>query len=217
MRATIAGQLLNLTPTFDPPQQGQQATDANTERKIAMASRIERAAGGKLAGKSVAVLGVTFKSDTDDVRDAPSLTLIPMLQEKGASVRAYDPHARENAEELLPGVIWCGSALEAAEKADIAVVVTEWSEFRALDLNTLKGCMRGDVLVDLRNIYCRRRHAPPGSTTQALGRRTTLQVCREGLLLALLAMPHENRITVNVALQLQQLQYCSASRSTFGQ
>ena len=83
MRATIAGQLLNLTPTFDPPQQGQRATDANTERKIAMASRIERAAGCKLAGKSVAVLGVGFKPD--DVRDAPSLTLIPMLQEKGAS------------------------------------------------------------------------------------------------------------------------------------
>jgi UDPglucose 6-dehydrogenase len=99
----------------------EQVQTVNSERKIAMASRIERATGGKLAGKSVAVLGVTFKPDTDDVRAAPSLTLIPMLQEKGASVRAYDSHARENAEELLPGVIWCGSALEAAEKADIAI------------------------------------------------------------------------------------------------
>ena len=131
----------------------EQVQTVNSERKIAMASRIERAAGGKLAGKSVAVLGVTFKPDTDDVREAPSLTLIPMLQEKGASVRVYDPHADATAEELLPGVIWCASALEAAEKADIAVVLTEWNEFRALDLTTLKDRMRGDVLVDLRNIY----------------------------------------------------------------
>src|SRR6476659_4272980 len=148
----------------------EQVQTVNTERKIAMASRIERAAGGKLAGKSVAVRGVTFKPDTDDVRDAPSLTLIPMLQEKGASVRAYDPHARENAEELLPGVIWCGSALEAAEKADIAVVVTEWNEFRALDLNTLKGRMRGDVLVDLRNIYLPAQARAAGFNYTSVGR-----------------------------------------------
>ena len=131
----------------------EQVQTVNNERKIAMASRIERAAGGTLAGKSIAVLGVTFKPDTDDVRDAPSLTLIPMLQEKGASVRVYDPHAGETAGGLLPGVTWCGSALEAIDKADVAVVVTEWNEFRALDLDTVKDCMRGDVLVDLRNIY----------------------------------------------------------------
>jgi UDPglucose 6-dehydrogenase len=131
---------------------------------------VERAAGGKLAGKAVAVLGVTFKPDTDDVRDAPSLTLIPMLQEKGASVRVYDPHARENAEELLPGVIWCGSALEAAEKADIAVVVTEWNEFRALDLDTLKERMRGDVLVDLRNIYLPAQARAAGFNYTSVGR-----------------------------------------------
>ena len=116
------------------------------------------------------MLGVTFKPDTDDVRDAPSLTLIPMLQEKGASVRAYDPHARENAEELLPGVVWCGSALEAAEKADIAVVVTEWNEFRALDLDTLKGRMRGDVLVDLRNIYLPAQARAAGFNYTSVGR-----------------------------------------------
>ena len=82
MRATIAGQLLNLTPTFDPPQQGQQATDVNTERKIAMASRIERAAGGKLARKSVAVLGVTFKPDTDDVRERRASPSFPCCRKR---------------------------------------------------------------------------------------------------------------------------------------
>jgi len=148
----------------------EQVQTVNTERKIAMAGRIERAAGGKLAGKSVAVLGITFKPDTDDVREAPSLTLVPMLQEKGASVRVYDPHADETAEQLLPGVTWCGSVLEAAEKADIAVVVTEWNEFRALDLDTLKERMRGDVLVDLRNIYLPAQARAAGFTYTSIGR-----------------------------------------------
>ena len=148
----------------------EQVQTVNTERKIAMASRIERAAGGQLAGKAIAVLGITFKPDTDDVRDAPSLTLIPMLQEKGATVRVYDPYADEIAEQLLPGVIWCASALEAAEKADIAVVVTEWNEFRALDLDTLKDRMRGDVLVDLRNIYLPAQAHAAGFNYTSIGR-----------------------------------------------
>src|SRR6478735_3360983 len=148
----------------------EQVQTVNSERKIAMAKRIEHAAGGSVAGKTVAVLGIAFKPDTDDVRDAPSLTLIPMLQEKGASVRAYDPHARENAEALLPGVVWCASALEAAEKADIAVVVTEWNEFRALDLDTLKDRMRGDVLVDLRNIYLPAQAHAAGFNYTSIGR-----------------------------------------------
>jgi len=148
----------------------EQVQTVNNERKIAMASRIERAAGGTLAGKSIAVLGVTFKPDTDDVRDAPSLTLIPMLQEKGASVRVYDPHAGETAGGLLPGVTWCGSALEAIDKADVAVVVTEWNEFRALDLDTVKDCMRGDVLVDLRNIYLPAQARAAGFSYTSIGR-----------------------------------------------
>jgi UDPglucose 6-dehydrogenase len=138
----------------------EQVQTVNSERKIAMAGRVERAAGGSLKGKTVAVLGLAFKPDTDDVREAPSLTLIPMLQERGASVRAYDPHARENAEPLLPGAMWCESALEAVEGADVTVIVTEWNELRALDLDRIKAAMRGDVLVDLRNVY---------SAAQALG------------------------------------------------
>ena len=91
-----------------------------------------------MRGKTVAVLGVTFKPNTDDMRDAPSLVIVPMLQERGATVRAYDPQGRKHGEALLPGVVWCESALEAADTADMLVVITEWNEFRALDLEAAK-------------------------------------------------------------------------------
>jgi UDPglucose 6-dehydrogenase len=148
----------------------EQVQTVNSERKIAMAGRVERAAGGSLKGKTVAVLGVAFKPDTDDVREAPSLTLIPMLQERGATVRAYDPHARENAEPLLPGAAWCKNALEAVEGADVTVIVTEWNELRALDLDRIKAAMRGDVLVDLRNIYLPAQASAAGFAYACIGR-----------------------------------------------
>ena len=148
----------------------EQVQTVNSERKIAMAGRVERAAGGSLKGKMVAVLGIAFKPDTDDVREAPSLTLIPMLQERGATVRAYDPHARENAEPLLPGVAWCKNALEAVEGADVTVIVTEWNELRALDLDRIKAAMRGDVLVDLRNIYLPAQASAAGFAYASIGR-----------------------------------------------
>jgi len=148
----------------------EQVQRVNDERKIAMASRIERAAGGSVRNKVVAVLGVTFKPNTDDMREAPSLVMVPMLQERGATVRAYDPQGRKHAEELLPGVVWCESAVEAATSADIVVVLTEWNEFRALDLVALKQVMRGDVLVDLRNIYQPRDAASAGFTYSSIGR-----------------------------------------------
>jgi UDPglucose 6-dehydrogenase len=93
-----------------------------------------------------------------------------MLQEKGATVRGYDPHARENAEALLPGVIWCGSVLEAVEQADVIVVLTEWNEFRALSLEILRSRMRGDVLVDLRNVYQPDEASAAGFTYASIGR-----------------------------------------------
>jgi UDPglucose 6-dehydrogenase len=142
----------------------------NSERKIAMASRVERAAGGSLAGKTVAVLGISFKPETDDVREAASLILIPMLQERGATVRAYDPHGRENAEPLLPGVVWCKDALTTVDGADITVVLTEWNEFRALELDDVKRRMRGEVLVDLRNIYEPADAHGAGFTYASIGR-----------------------------------------------
>jgi len=148
----------------------EQVQRVNDERKISMASRIERAAGGSVRGKVIAVLGVTFKPNTDDMRDAPSLIVIPMLQERGATIRAYDPQGRKHGESLLPGVEWCNSALEAAKSADIVVVLTEWNEFRALNLRALKSVMRGDILVDLRNIYQPRDAIAQGFRYSSIGR-----------------------------------------------
>jgi len=131
----------------------EQVEKVNTERKLAMAARVEAAAGGSVRDKVIAVLGVTFKPNTDDMREAPSLVILPMLQMRGASIRACDPQGRSNAEELLPDVAWFSSPLEAAEGADILLVLTEWNEFRAVDLKQMRKVMRGDVLVDLRNVY----------------------------------------------------------------
>lgn len=131
----------------------EQVEKVNNERKIAMIGRIERAAGGSVRDKTIGVLGVTFKPNTDDIREAPSLVVLPMLIARGAVVRAYDPQGRGNAEKLLPGVVWCDAALDAAEGADILVVLTEWNEFRALDLKALRAKMHGRVIVDLRNVF----------------------------------------------------------------
>ncbi len=131
----------------------EQVEKVNAERKIAIISRVEKAVGGSVRGKTIAILGVTFKPNTDDMRDAPSRVLIPMLRERGATVRAYDPKGEDNARDQIEGVDWRQSALEAAEGADATVVLTEWNEFRGLDLSALKQRMAGDVLVDLRNVY----------------------------------------------------------------
>jgi UDPglucose 6-dehydrogenase len=131
----------------------EQVEKVNTERKIAMAKRIEKAVGGDLMGKTIGVLGVTFKPNTDDMRDAPSLTILPMLIERGARVQAYDPQSEAHAEAELPEVAWKPNAIAALEKADALVVLTEWNEFRGLDLREARNIMRGDVIVDLRNIF----------------------------------------------------------------
>ena len=131
----------------------EQVEKVNTERKIAMAHRIEEAAGGSVRNMTIAILGVTFKPNTDDMREAPSLVILPMLQARGAIIRACDPQGRENAEQLVPGVEWFANALEAARGADVLVVLTEWNEFRAADLKQLHEAMRGDTLVDLRNVF----------------------------------------------------------------
>lgn len=125
----------------------------NDARKRKMAEKIIDACGGKVAGKKIAVLGVTFKPDTDDMRDAPSLTIVPALIGAGADVVVVDPEGRKEGEALLPGVTWENDAYEAATDALCVAIVTEWNEFRALDLARLNKTMSGDVLVDLRNIY----------------------------------------------------------------
>jgi UDPglucose 6-dehydrogenase len=148
----------------------EQVSRVNDERKISMAGRIERAAGGSVQGKSIAVLGVTFKPNTDDMRDAPSLVIIPILQQRGAKVRAFDPQGRRHAEALLPDVEWCESALGAAAGADVLAVITEWNEFRALDLEATRAVMRGDVLVDLRNVFQPAAARAAGFNYSSIGR-----------------------------------------------
>ncbi|HZC58237.1 MAG TPA: UDP-glucose/GDP-mannose dehydrogenase family protein [Xanthobacteraceae bacterium] len=125
----------------------------NEQRKRAMARKVVTALDGSVRGKTVAVLGLTFKPNTDDTRDSPAIPLITALQDLGATVRGYDPAGMEQAKPLLPTVTYCNSAYSAAEGADAVVIATEWEQFRALDLQRLKGVMAQPVIVDLRNIY----------------------------------------------------------------
>jgi len=148
----------------------EQVEKVNAERKIAMAMRIEAAAGGSLQEKTIALLGVTFKPNTDDMREAASLVIVPMLQAKGAIVHACDPQGRPSAEQLLPDVKWFDSPQQAAEGANVLVVLTEWNEFRALDLKDLRRAMRGDVLVDLRNMYSPELASAAGFRYSGVGR-----------------------------------------------
>jgi UDPglucose 6-dehydrogenase len=125
----------------------------NEQRKRAMARKVVAALDGSVRGKTVAVLGLTFKPNTDDTRDSPAIPLITALQDQGATVRAYDPAGMEQAKPQLPGVHYCDGAYAAAEGAHAIVIATEWEQFRALDLTRLKTVMAQPVIVDLRNIY----------------------------------------------------------------
>jgi UDPglucose 6-dehydrogenase len=125
----------------------------NDQRKRAMARKVVTALGGSVRGKTVAVLGLTFKPNTDDIRDSPAIALITALHDLGAAVRGYDPAGMEQAKPLLPAVHYCDSAYSAAAGADAVVIATEWEQFRALDLARLKSAMAQPVIVDLRNIY----------------------------------------------------------------
>jgi UDPglucose 6-dehydrogenase len=142
----------------------------NDDRKAAMADRVADGVGGDLAGKRVAVLGLTFKPNTDDMREAPSIPLIERLQSLGATIAAFDPVGRAQAEPLFTGVTFADDALAAADGADALVIVTEWDEFRALDLAALAKRMRGTALVDLRNIYDRVEVERAGLTYRGIGR-----------------------------------------------
>ena len=128
-------------------------SSVNEQRKRAMARKVVQALGGSVRGKTIAVLGLTFKPNTDDTRDSPAIPLITALRDLGAIVRGYDPAGMEQAKPLLPDVQYCRSAYNAAEGADAVVIATEWEQFRALDLNRLKAVMMQPVIVDLRNIY----------------------------------------------------------------
>ena len=136
-----------------------------------MAERIIRACGGIIAGKTLAVLGLTFKPNTDDMRDSPSLAIIPALQAAGATVRAFDPEGIGEARKHLDGVTFCANAYETMEGADALVIITEWNEFRALDLARVKALLRRPLVIDLRNIYKPADMAEAGFHYHSVGRR----------------------------------------------
>ena len=144
----------------------------NEERKRKMADRVIAAAGGELKNKTVAVLGLTFKPNTDDMRESPSLDIVPALQEAGATVRAFDPEGMDEAKKLLNDVVWCDGAYDTMEDADVLVIITEWNEFRALDLKRVKSLMKSPVMVDLRNVYRPEDMLEEGFEYHSIGRPT---------------------------------------------
>ena len=143
----------------------------NDARKSAMAARVISACGGSVRGKTIAVLGLTFKPETDDMRDSPAIPIVARLAEDGAQVRAYDPEGMTAARPLLPhSVAYCHDALDAAQGADALVLVTEWNQFRALSPTRLAGAMRGRLVVDLRNVYDPATMREAGFSYSGIGR-----------------------------------------------
>ncbi len=142
----------------------------NDNRKRAMGRKVIAAAGGDVRGKTIAVLGLTFKPNTDDMRDSPAIAVIQALQDAGATVKGYDPEGMENARHVIPNLHYATGPYEAAEDADALVIVTEWNQFRALDFDRLKAVMNSPVLVDLRNIYRKEEVTKHGFTYTSIGR-----------------------------------------------
>jgi UDPglucose 6-dehydrogenase len=143
----------------------------NDDRKKAMAGKIARAMQlDDLTGRTIGVLGLTFKPNTDDMRDAPSLDIIPALQALGAKVQAFDPEGAREAAHMLKDIDFKAGAYEAAEGADALVILTEWDQFRALDLDRLKLLMRSPTVVDLRNVYKPAEMVRHGFTYASIGR-----------------------------------------------
>ena len=144
----------------------------NDARRKSMAQKITDACGGSVEGKTIAVLGLTFKPNTDDIREAPSIEIIETLQRAGAIVRAYDPQGMKEAKGLLPNVVWCNDPYEAMEQADALTIVTEWNAFRSLDLERAKSLLKRPVVVDLRNIYDPAEMQDAGFDYHSVGRPT---------------------------------------------
>jgi UDPglucose 6-dehydrogenase len=147
--------------------------DINTKRKQRMAEKIISACGGDVTGKTIAILGVTFKPNTDDMRDSPSLDIIAGLQAAGVTIRAYDPEGMEEASKMMDGVAWCQDAYDAMTDADAVAIITEWNQFRALDLKRIKQALKSPVMVDLRNIYNPDEMARAGFHYSSIGRPAT--------------------------------------------
>ena len=146
----------------------------NDARKSGMAARVIQAAGGSVHGKTVAVLGLTFKPETDDMRDAPSVAIVNRLAEEGASIRAFDPVGMDHARGMLPdGVRYCTDAYDAVTGADVLVLVTEWNEFRALAPDRLRALMHGQLVMDLRNVFDPAAMRAAGLDYHGIGRGVT--------------------------------------------
>jgi len=144
--------------------------EVNAARKKAMAGKVTAAMGGSVKGKTIAVLGLAFKPNTDDMRDAPALDIIPALQAAGAAIRAFDPESMHEASKMLSDVQFCDGPYHAIEGADAVVIVTEWDQFRALDLDRVKSLLRSPTVVDLRNVYQKADMAKRGFTYVGIGR-----------------------------------------------
>jgi UDPglucose 6-dehydrogenase len=163
--------LLHTSKDYDVPMRIVSATvEANNQRKNNMAKKVIQACGGDVEGKKIAVLGVTFKPNTDDMRDAPSLDIIPALQKAGAIIHAFDPEGMDEAAELLPDVAWTKDAYESIGDADAVVIITEWNEFRAMDLPRVKAAMSSPLMIDLRNIYDPKYMRDVGFEYHSIGR-----------------------------------------------
>ncbi len=163
--------LVRIAQEVDAPLRLVEAVIAvNAVRKARMAEKLMAACGGSVAGKTVAVLGLTFKPNTDDMRESPSLDIVRALLEAGAAVRAFDPEGMAEAKRLLQGIVWCAGAYEAITGADALAIVTEWNEFRALDLARVKSLLRDPVVVDYRNIYNPEEMATAGFRYSCVGR-----------------------------------------------
>jgi UDPglucose 6-dehydrogenase len=144
--------------------------DVNENRKLAMADKVLKACGGDLSGKKVAVLGLTFKPNTDDMRESPSLDIIPALQKAGATIHAFDPKGMDEAKHLLNDVTFHEESYGPMKDADVLLIITEWNQFRALDFNKVKSLLRSPTLVDLRNIYGRANLEDMGFKYVGVGR-----------------------------------------------
>ena len=150
----------------------------NDSRKERMAARIVAACGGSVRGKTIAVLGLTFKPNTDDMREASSLVIVPALQKAGAIVRAFDPEGMREAKPLLPGTVFCDNAYETLAGADALVILTEWNEFRSLDLARVRGLLRAPIFIDLRNIYRPEDVVAAGFAYTSVGRKAAVPLQR---------------------------------------
>ena len=142
----------------------------NEARKLAMADRITAALGGSVKGKTVAALGLTFKPNTDDMRDSPSLAILPALAKAGATVRAFDPEGMEEAKKLMPDLVYCRDAYDCMTGADAVAIITEWNEFRSLDFARMKQLLRQPNVVDLRNVYNPAEMVEAGFHYSSIGR-----------------------------------------------